>query len=236
VRDTPNTLGHRKVLGILVPYFNSVVEPEFAALQPPGVTNQTAHFALDAQVVENAVAAATGLATCGVETFVVALSTESFPGGLEMLRRAAEQIGEATKRPVFTASHATHAALAEIGAKRIALLTPFDETANATVRESFETHGYSVVRAVGLGCAAFDVIARVERDVVLRAFAEANCDEAEALVQVGTGLPALGCVSEAERAAGKPVVTSNAAAYWQALRASGIDDRASGFGRLLAGH
>jgi len=34
-------------------------------------------------------------------------------------------------------------------------------------------------------------------------------------------------------ALGKPVITSNQAMLWQALRESGIDDRITGFGRLL---
>ena len=34
----------------------------------------------------------------------------------------------------------------------------------------------------------------------------------------------------------RPVVTCNAAAYWQALRETGIDDRLDGFGRLFATH
>jgi maleate isomerase len=39
-----------------------------------------------------------------------------------------------------------------------------------------------------------------------------------------------------ERAHGKPVITCNAALYWQALRALGVADPITGFGRLLAEH
>ena len=40
-------------------------------------------------------------------------------------------------------------------------------------------------------------------------------------------------VDELERALGKPVVTSNQAMFWQALRTAGCDLPVSGFGRLL---
>ena len=48
------------------------------------------------------------------------------------------------------------------------------------------------------------------------------------------GLPVVGLVDELERAFAKPVVACNAAMYWQALRAIGVDDRMAGRGRLLA--
>ena len=35
-----DALGHRAKIGILVPATNTIVEPELAAMQPPGVTNQ----------------------------------------------------------------------------------------------------------------------------------------------------------------------------------------------------
>lgn len=35
---------------------------------------------------------------------------------------------------------------------------------------------------------------------------------------------------------GKPVITSNTAAFWHSLRLSGMEDRISGFGQLPAYH
>ena len=35
---------------------------------------------------------------------------------------------------------------------------------------------------------------------------------------------------------GKPLITSNTAAFWHSLRLSGIEDRMEGFGQLLARH
>ena len=43
-------------------------------------------------------------------------------------------------------------------------------------------------------------------------------------------------IEELEAELGRPIVACNAAVYWQALRAAGIDDRFAGYGRLLADH
>jgi maleate isomerase len=231
----PNTLAPRALFGVLVPWFNSVVEPELADLRPAGVSNQTARFALDATVLENVTNAAERLMPCAPAAFLIGLSTEPYPGGVDLVRQGAASLGERVGRPVFTATHAVHAALRALGATRIAVVTPFDDAANAHVRDAFHAHGVTVVHAVGLACPNLETIGHTPPDDIRQAFREADRPEAEVVVQIGTGLPVLHLVAELEETLAKPVVTCNAALYWQALRETGIDDPIAGFGRLLAG-
>jgi maleate isomerase len=56
----------------------------------------------------------------------------------------------------------------------------------------------------------------------------------DALVQVGTNLSMARLAAAAELWLGKPVIAINTATYWHGLRACGIADRISGFGRLMA--
>jgi maleate isomerase len=229
-----DTLAHRKIIGVLVPYFNTVVEPELADLRPTGVSNQTARFELDADVVRNVTEAAEKLVTCRPEALLIGLSAEFFPGGLALLQQSAEDLGRITQLPVYTASHATHAALRHLGARRIGIVTPFDAEGNSHVRAAFEEHGFDVVSIGGLACPAFDQIALTPLNDIRAMFRTVSRPEAEALVHVGTGLPVLHLIDELERDLAKPVVACNAAVYWQALRELGISDRVCGFGRLLA--
>lgn len=229
-----DTIAYRKSIGVLVPAFNTVVEPELADLRPAGVSNQTARFVLDADVLENVERAAAALAACRPDALVVGLATEAFPGGLAVLRQAADGLAASTGLPVFTASHACHAALRHLGAMRVAVVTPFDDAANAHVRAAFEETGFAVVSIEGLACPALDTIGQTPAADVRRAFVAADRPNADALVQVGTGLPVLHLVADLERELTKPVVACNAAVYWEALRALGIDDPVPGFGRLLA--
>jgi maleate isomerase len=59
-------------------------------------------------------------------------------------------------------------------------------------------------------------------------------DDVDAIVQIGTNLSMVRLAAAAEMWLGKPVIAINTATYWHALRANGIEDRADGFGRLLA--
>lgn len=234
---TANRLGHRHVFGVLVPDFNSVVEPELVALRVPGVTNQTARFALDASVLENVVVAAERLRACGVQSYIIGLSTESFPGGLALLDRGIEQLRERTGLPVHSPTHATRSALETLGVRTIGIVTPFDEAANRNVRLLYqEEFGFEVASIVGLERPGFDEIASTTDTETREAFEAAAGPGVDALVQVGTGLPMLHLVPSIEDRHGVPVVASNVAAYWKALRASGIDDPRSNAGRLFAAH
>ena len=60
--------------------------------------------------------------------------------------------------------------------------------------------------------------------------------EAEAILLSCTDLATLDVIERLETETGKPVVSSNTATFWFALRRAGIDDRLDGFGRLLKEH
>jgi maleate isomerase len=224
----------RKIVGVLVPFFNTAVEHELAGLRPPGVSNQTARFALDAEVIRNVVDAARNLAVVKPDVFLIGFTTESFPDGLPLLQQAAEAVRAATGVRVVTASHATHAALRHLSVRRIAVVSPFDGPANDHVRAALEGLGFDVVRIHGLACPSYDQIGWTPLADVRRAFGEADSADAEVLVEVGTGLPTLPLIEELEETLRKPVIACNAASYWQALRVIEVADPIRGFGRLLA--
>lgn len=57
--------------------------------------------------------------------------------------------------------------------------------------------------------------------------------EAEAVFISCGGLRSLEIVDELEQEVGKPVVASNQAMIWNALRLAGINDKIDGYGMLL---
>src|SRR6266508_445123 len=62
----------------------------------------------------------------------------------------------------------------------------------------------------------------------------ADAPDADAVLLSGTGLPTIGVIEVLERDLGKPVVSSNQASLWRALRLAGVRESISGFGRLLS--
>ena len=88
------------------------------------------------------------------------------------------------------------------------------------------------MRDIALQCPSWRSIAEVTEARLQEALAALNSPDVDALVQVGTNLSMLTIAAEAEARLGKPVIAINAATYWHALRAVGVNDRIEGFGRL----
>jgi len=77
-----------------------------------------------------------------------------------------------------------------------------------------------------------DIYAENEERAYLLA-RKADATGADAVLLSGTGLPTVAVLETLERDLGKPVISSNQASLWQALRMAGVREAIPGFGRLL---
>ena len=76
-------------------------------------------------------------------------------------------------------------------------------------------------------------IAEVTNAECREAIRSLDGDDVDAIIQVGTNLSMVRLAAAAELWLGKPVLAINTATCWHALRARGILDRRTGFGRLF---
>ena len=136
--------------------------------------------------------------------------------------------------PVVTPITAALAGLKVLGARRIAVLTPYLDSVNGEIARYLTDHGQEVVGFTSFGLADDQDMARLTPETILKAGLEADRPDAEALFISCTAIRAAEVAGELERALGKPVVTANQALYWHALRQAGCQDPVQGYGRLLA--
>ena len=122
-------------------------------------------------------------------------------------------------------------ALGHLGAKRLALGTPYPDAINALGRTYWEAAGFEIVGHHRLGGVTSIYAESAERAYQLGR--EADTPSADAVLLSGTGLPTVDILERLERDVGKPAVSSMQAVCWQALRLAGVRESISGFGRLL---
>jgi maleate cis-trans isomerase len=139
--------------------------------------------------------------------------------------------------PSITASSAVLESLQAIGARSVAVLTPYSAEINAHLEAFLGAAGLSVRGMRQLyddtDMDDFD-LQSIAPETLARAAAEADVPDAEALLISCTGVPLVGVVDSLERALGKPVVGSNLALIRSFLRAAGYGTPVSGFGRVIA--
>jgi maleate isomerase len=134
---------------------------------------------------------------------------------------------------VATGAEACERALQLFGAKKIGVVTPYQEIGDENVIKFFSEIGFEVVKIKGLRCPTAVAIAHVSEDELRQALLEVDGEDVDAIVQAGTNLSMVKLADEAERWLGKPVIAINAATWWFALRENGIEDKVYGCGRLL---
>ncbi|WP_446831274.1 maleate cis-trans isomerase family protein [Candidatus Foliamicus sp.] len=242
-----DVLGWRKKFGVVGPSTNTVVQPDFDDLRPPGVTNHYSRIVIqDANAIsdetfmagtieisENTAAAVRGVLTAKPDYLVMGMSAVTFYGGVKGGAEWKSRIEDIAQLKLSVGSEAVADALDAYGARNVAFLSPYYPVANREVRHYLSDRGFHVVRDSCLRCPSWTAIAMVDEKRIVQEFQNLDGDDVDALVQVGTNLSAIRLAAAGERWLGKPVVAINTATYWHALRTNGIKDKVFGFGRLL---
>src|SRR4051794_14450146 len=245
----PDVLGWRGKFGVLGPSTNTVVQPDFEAMRPAGITAHYSRiltpnadaisnesFRAGIEVIGgNTLDAVRSVMTSAPDHLVMGMSAVTFFGGAAGADHFIRQVKEVSGLGITIGSHASTAALnAYGGVKRLAVLSPYWPVMNAEVARYFTDMGFSVVRDRALQCPRWTAIAEVTPAELVPELRALDGDDIDAIVQVGTNLSMVRLAAAAELWLGKPVIAINTATWWHALRSFGITDGMEGFGRLLA--
>ena len=245
-----DVLGWRAKFGVLGPSTNTIVQPHFEMMRPPGVTNHYSRiFTPNAKAVsndtfmagtiligENTLDAVKSVMTCEPDYLVMGMSAVTFYGGAKGADAFQEKVEKTAGVSISIGSHSCTAALKAYGGiERIAFISPYYPVANEQVRKYFTDSGFEVVRDIYLECKSWTAIAEVPPDLLREKLIELNGNgrDVDAIVQVGTNLSMVRLAAAAEMWLGKPVIAINTATYWHALRQNKIADKIPGLGRLL---
>lgn len=232
--------GYRAKIGLVIPSNNTVIEPELWSMRPPGVTVHgnriLTHGNTPEGIVEmekSAARAVSELRAGQMSVIVYACLATSLVKGLGWTREVARGITTETGCPATTAATATFEALQALGAKRVAVATPYPDRIQALLPRFVAEFGLDLVSTRNLGIQNSLELWKIPGGEV-KAFARSvDVPEAQALCIVATDLPTVYEIEALERELGKPVVTTNQAILWKSLALAGIDDSIAGFGTLL---
>ncbi len=245
-----DVLGWRAKIGVALPSTNTILQPDFEAMRPDGVTNHVGRIMVPNVKIDSdeafkrlmgmieveIYAAVDRIMTAAPDRVVIGISSFIFWEGLEASEARRSALEKHAGVPVTGGSFALAEALRAHGARRVAVLSPYPQIADDQVSRFLGDCGFEVRRFVGLRCATPLAIAELDEDRLRAALRELDGDDVDALVQAGTNLSMVRLAAEAERWLAKPVIAINTATYWHVLRGLGVRDRIEGFGALLEDH
>jgi len=230
-------------IGTIVPVSNTTNEVEFNRFKPAGVTVHFTRVPLEADPAADdfrsmlgaAGRAAEELAATGADVINYGCTSGSMACPSDRLLGAIET---ASGKPALSTAGAILDALAALGLKRIAMATPYVDATNEKERGFIERHGFEVSAIKGLGLGGslerIQMISRIPPADVYAHAKSVDSTDAEALLICCTDFGTADVVQPLEDELGKPVISSNTASFWAALRRAGIDQPIEGYGRLLS--
>ncbi|HEY8580401.1 MAG TPA: arylmalonate decarboxylase [Beijerinckiaceae bacterium] len=234
------TYGSRGKIGMMLPSGNVAAEAQIAHMAPEGVSLHTTRLRLTGSTLEDLMGMTQGVEEAAAllvdaEVDVVAfhctgVSTISEELEASILQRVASV---AKGRRVTATSQAIVAALNALGARRIVMLTPYIAEINRREVAFLARRGFETLHEVGLDIAAARDMISVPPERWAALTRENARADADAYFISCTAVRSLEVVESLEAELGKPVVTSNQAMAWHAMRTIGVNDRLEGFGRLF---
>lgn len=235
----------RKRIGVMVPSTNTTCEADFQMVVPKDVTihGQRLWITNDAagengmnQMNAEIESGARYLATAKVDVIAYGCTTGSFYKGPGWDREMLDIIQREAGVPAVAASPSVVEALRFFGARKISVATPYPEWNNQKLRAYLKAAGFEVLNVESepwASRAGNQGINDQDPQVVVDFASRACLPEADALLCSCTAWRSVEAVDAIERRIGKPVVTSNQATIWAALRKLGISQPIHSFGKLL---
>jgi len=234
-------IGHRAAIGLVVLATDHTIEHEWRQmLRLDGVAFYESRLWNDVTVnpetlreMEGLIAGAARLIRPGEHLDVLAYGCTSGTmviGEETVFARLREgRPGIACTSPITGAL----AGLKALGARRIALLTPYIDRINRMMRDYIEARGVAVPVMGSFNHDNDNEVARISAASLEAAALELGREDVDAVFVSCTSVRIAALVEGIEARLGKPVLSSNHAMAWHALRLAGYRDPVPGFGRLM---
>ena len=230
----------RARLGFIIPSSNRMVEPQLRRYTPEGVeahitrigmTNR--HKAPLDQLLPRIIDAAELLGDSKCDVTVLQCTGTSMSGGVAGERGVIEAIEAATGRPALSAASSLMAAFAALEARRLVFVSETAQPGHDKKVAFLKEAGFDLVADKAMGLANSDMYCTTPPAFWLDNVLAMKNEAADAYFISCANIHSVDVIAELEASLDRPVVTSNQAALWCALRTAGLQDDIPALGRLF---
>ena len=236
--------GWRAKIGLIYPAEGLVMEPEFSAMAPEGVSIHTARVDLTNATIEglsemmddDRIEIAAAMLGQRTPTDVVTFggTSATFMRGIGYDQSVIERMEAVmTNVPASTTSTAALRALKALDAKRVSFVGPYIAEVTKRGGEFFAAGGFDVTGAHGMGISDNLELNDLSLERVYAYTKSVVEPEADAVFISCTGIRTIGAIEALEADLGRPVVSAIQATFWDALCIAKVHEVNPGFGSLF---
>lgn len=215
------------LIGVLTPQANTTVEPEMAIMTPPGYAWINARLTSDKPTIEARLLdyyatlpqQLKQFANAPIGCAVVATSGLSYLQGVEKEDRTLTDVSAKAGFPVFTSATSSVDAMKALGAKRIALVSPYPESLNVASRAYWAARGFTVVAEANAfrDTTDFHPIYSLSAGQAIAALDRLANEDLDAILMLGTGMVTLEAIMLRPRIGRAPVLSCMLATGWRTI-------------------
>jgi len=241
--EPPEKIGHNGRIGLVALATDLNIESDLRRMAPDGVEiftnrvlNRNPLTPENLRTMAPDITRAAGgiLPGASVDVLIYACTSGTAVIGesqVIQLLRAARRDWE--NLPCTTPATAARAALARFSARRISILTPYTEPVNRELARFFGHCGIAVLNVHGFGIDDDTHMTDITHASICQGAAAACHPDADLLFISCTALRAAQVIGDIEQRIDKPVITSNQALLWHALKLLKKPLQVPGFGQLF---
>ena len=230
----------RARLGFIIPSSNRMVEPQVQRFMPPGVIPHFTRIGMTNkykapldQLLPRILEATSLLADSKCDVTVLQCTGTSMSGGVEMEQHVIDEMQRVSGRPALSAASSLTAAFRALGARRLVFVSETAQEGHDKKLRFLREAGYDIVADKAVGLAGTDAYCTTPPQLWFDVTVSLRRDDADAYFISCANIHSIDVIEDLEQRLGKPVVTSNQAAIWCALRTAGVTDDVPGLGRLM---
>jgi maleate isomerase len=234
-------LGWRGKAGLILPSANTVTEPVFYALSPPGVSFHASRTFITGTAVEDIIAmekdkerAVKELASTKPDCIVDCCTASGIVRGLKEDQAFTGEVEKKTSIRTTSTLQLILQALRTLGITRLVMTSPYLEAMDRLEESFFRENGFDIVKTRGLNLREATQLAQVPPDEIYRFCVETWDERADGLLISCMNFNPMPVIQALEEALHVPVVTSNTVTLWGILRLLGVTEPIQGYGRLLS--
>jgi maleate cis-trans isomerase len=233
--------GKRGRIGLIVPANNSVIEPELWSVLPPGVSLHATRILAKGDLTPQAIhrmesgadSAVEQIAATGVDVIAYCDMVTTFIMQAGWNESSMQRFSQATGVPCISAWTALRDALAKLGARRLAIGTPYPASIHELVAPFFQQRNFQVTSHATLDIVSMREVPTVDAARLKGLVKKLDLSGCDALLLLATDLPTFSSIASLESECGVPVLTSNQTILWRALSELGAATEVRNLGRLF---
>jgi maleate isomerase len=230
----------RARLGFIIPSSNRMVEPQLQHYCPDGVvphfnrigmTNR--HKAPLDELMPRILLAAELLGDSKCDVTVLQCTGTSMSGGVEKEREVISAIEDLTGKPAASAASSLMDAFQALDAQRLVFVSETRQAGHDKKLAFLKEAGLDIIADKAMGLASSDIYCSTPAVFWFENVKAMRNDDADAYFISCANIHSIDVIDALEDELDRPVITSNQAALWSALRLAGLNDNIAALGRLF---